>query len=132
MKADLRDRAERVRAGGIPTICGQVVTSGLSRKTQAARPLATGSVFASLLAQSPEGYALACEALATARDPDYKRITAPVCILSGTEDKISTPEDCAAIAAATRGHVIKMPDVGHWGLLEDVVKVAAALIAFVE
>lgn len=130
-KAALAARAETVRKGGMVAVAAAITAAGTSAKTQSTRPLATGSVFASLMSQPSEGYASACLALAGGVDPDYGKITAPVCIVAGEEDKTSPKATTEFLQAATGAKVVDMPGVGHWHLLEDVEGLAGVFTAFV-
>jgi pimeloyl-ACP methyl ester carboxylesterase len=52
-----------------------------------------------LLSQTPEGYASLCNAIISAKQPDYFRITCPVLIISGEEDKTASLNDSEEIMA---------------------------------
>jgi pimeloyl-ACP methyl ester carboxylesterase len=78
----------------------------------------------SLLGQDPQGYAKSCAALAgsVADSLDFSRIKAKTFLLTGAEDKVSTPELCARYATAMQGvaaDAVVLPSVGHWHVLED-------------
>lgn len=127
------DRAATVRKGGMSTVANTILGAGTSAFTQSSRPLSSGAVLASLLSSPSEGYARACEALGSALDPDYERITAPVFLLAGEEDKTCPKATVDFLATKLpQAKVQTLKDVGHWHQLEDVDATAAALKAFVQ
>lgn len=68
---------------------------------RAAQPGVVDSDRAMIAATDPEGYAACCEAIAGADlRPALGGVTAPTLVLSGREDPATTPEECAALAAA--------------------------------
>lgn len=129
----MRERAATVRKGGMSAVATTILGAGTSAFTQSSRPLSSGAVLASLLSSPPEGYARACEALASALDPAYERVTAPALLLAGEEDKTS-PKDTIDFLASElpRAKVHTLKNVGHWHVLEDVDATADALKAFIE
>jgi pimeloyl-ACP methyl ester carboxylesterase len=80
----------------------------------------------------PEGYALACEALAEADATDaVSRVTAPVLVLHG--EKEPPPFHAAAqwlAATLPSAEVVRLPRTAHAPALEDPPAVAQALRAF--
>lgn len=127
------DRAATVRKGGMSAVANTILGAGTAAFTQSSRPLSSGAVLASLLSSPSEGYASACEALGSAIDPDYERITVPVFILAGEEDKTCPKATVDFLATKLpQAKVQTLKDVGHWHQLEDVDATAAALKAFVQ
>ncbi|KAL9624729.1 MAG: hypothetical protein Q9160_001083 [Pyrenula sp. 1 TL-2023] len=132
-----RQRAATVRNGGglrASGVATAVATAGTSARTKSEQPVAFSAVRASLASQNPEGYAKGCTALAkTAEEEDIplEKIECPVLILTGDEDKLSTPELVEKMKARIRrAKVAVLPDVGHWSVMEDVEAVTGAVRKF--
>jgi pimeloyl-ACP methyl ester carboxylesterase len=84
------------------------------------------------LSQDAEGYAKACAALAGSAGEtlDVKSLRIPVSIVTGEEDKVSSPALCQKYSEATGGgHVEVLRNVGHWHLFEDVDQTVKAVLA---
>ena len=118
----LHARAKTVRDSGMVAVADTVIGASLSPTTQKTRPELVGFARELLSRQQPEGYALACEALAGSSEPDWSRITAKVIIVSGSDDKVSSPAAVESIVSnltsATK-EVISFKEVGHWHTLEN-------------
>lgn len=74
------------------------------------------------ISQNPQGYAALCQAIATAKAPDYAAITAPYLIVSGSQDKSATPESCDFIFDRVNSSLKRLeviPDIGHWYCVEE-------------
>lgn len=123
-------RATLARSHGMDAVVDTVVSGGTSEKSKKDNPLAITAVRLSLLAQDPEGYAKACSALAKATDPLYfSQIQAETSIITGAEDKISSPELCEKYdtqLSISKGLTV-LPSVGHWHVFEDTNGVAKAV-----
>ncbi|RSH89815.1 hypothetical protein EHS25_001801 [Saitozyma podzolica] len=79
------------------------------------------------------GYARACEALASALDAAYERVTTPALLLASEEDKTSPKANIDFLASELpRAKVCTLKNVAHWHVLEDVDVTADALKAFTE
>ena len=74
-----------------------------------------------LCRQDPEGYALACEALAQSSIAPWKEITAKAIVVSGEEDKVSTVAVGKSIGdnLASSSEQCVLSDTGHWHMLEQ-------------
>lgn len=123
-------RAKAVREGGMAACADTVVGNGFAAKSFTSRTAVVGFGRELLSRQSPEGYALACLALAAADDPAWAEIQAPTTIISGSEDKVSSPATCSAIAdllGKNMRDLITWQDVGHWHTLENAEESAAVL-----
>ncbi|KAI9729167.1 MAG: hypothetical protein M1834_007074 [Cirrosporium novae-zelandiae] len=129
---DCRKRAAAVRAGGMAAIAEAVIIGGTSAKTKASRALSLSLLRASLMSQNPEGYAKGCTALAdTTKDIDTSRLSMPTLVITGREDKASTPEWVEEL----RGKISDcqtsvLEEVGHWHIYEDVEGVANVVQPF--
>lgn len=125
--AALTARASTVRAGGLSSIASAVTVAGISSASLSS-PLVKNAVLASLLSTPAEGYARACLAAASASDPDYSKITAPVLIIAGAEDKTCPKATVDFLVEHIKGAKVEtLGSVGHWLQLEDAEGVAKAL-----
>jgi 3-oxoadipate enol-lactonase len=119
----LRARGRTVRDSGMIAVADTVIGASLSPTTLKSRPELVGFARELLSRQQPEGYALACEALAESTEPDWQKITAQVIIASGAEDKVGAPSACESIATSLKGakkvEIVPFEQVGHWYTLED-------------
>lgn len=116
-------RAAAVRAKGMLAsgTADAVSESGTSNATKVYQPVAYAAVRASLLSTSPEGYAKACTALTTASPMPVEKLTMPVLLITGDEDKTSP------VNVVTDLHN-RIPDsqmevlrcTGHWHVYENV------------
>jgi len=103
-----------------------------SPTVQTRAPEILGFVRELLLAQNPEGYARACEALADAKAVDLSGVDAPVLLLRGDDDKVSTKETVDANAQRTP-HTSRpaiLEGCGHWTPIEAAARVTTALVKF--
>ncbi|GIZ38715.1 hypothetical protein CKM354_000212100 [Cercospora kikuchii] len=126
-------RATLVRQKTMAGVVDAVVGAGTSAKTQSENGLAISAVRMSLLAQDPEGYAKACDALAGATESlDLSAISADTLIVTGSEDKVSPPALCQGYSEKLKNSkgVVVLQDVGHWHVFEDAQGVANSLKAF--
>jgi 2-keto-4-pentenoate hydratase/2-oxohepta-3-ene-1,7-dioic acid hydratase in catechol pathway/alpha-beta hydrolase superfamily lysophospholipase len=124
-------RAARVRTGGMAPVADGIVTVATSTQTQTQRPVVAALVRELLLGQSEEGYALACEALAAAADPDFASVKAPVLQVTGDVDKtspVALNDDIFSLLPSSRLHVLD--GVGHWHTLEAPEQVTGPLLDF--
>lgn len=125
-----RARAEAVRKGGMAAVADAVVGNAFAGKTLNERPeiLAFGREL--LSRQNAEGYALACLSLADSKDPDWGAIKAKTTIVSGSEDRVSSPSVCKAIADLLEHaevNIVTFDGVGHWHTLETASESAKVL-----
>lgn len=132
-------RAVVVRESGMREVALTVTKNATSGFTKSSRPLAYSAVQMSLLSQDPEGYAKGCTALAGARDlePDfYKKAgkhVKQVLIITGDEDKISSPETAKKVAEEIGAvNTLVLKDVGHWHAFEDPDGLTKAMRGFLE
>jgi 2-keto-4-pentenoate hydratase/2-oxohepta-3-ene-1,7-dioic acid hydratase in catechol pathway/pimeloyl-ACP methyl ester carboxylesterase len=126
-------RARAVRVGGMKACVDAVAANGVSAKTKKVNSLAIAAVRASLLAQSPEGYAKGCTALGGSKDLtlDYTQLSMPTLIVTGSEDKVSPPTLVRKMEGGMKDVKVEvLSDVGHWHVFEDVEGVVRAVKAF--
>lgn len=127
-------RAESVRKGGMAAVADTVVGNAFAARTLKERPEIVAFGRELLSRQNAEGYALACLSLAESRDPEWSAIKAKTTIVSGSEDRVSTPALCKAIAEElghTKVDLVTFEGVGHWHTLENAKESAEVLKAAV-
>ena len=114
-------RAALVRAEGMDAVVDAVSTAGTSDRTKSSNLVALSAVRTSLLGQASEGYAKACTALAESPTLDLGSIKAKTVIITGAEDKVSSPQVCEGYKHKLPNvvHVELLEDVGHWHVFED-------------
>lgn len=133
LSEELYTRAALVRSEGLGAVLDSVSSQETSQATQSGNFLALSAVRLSLLAQSAEGYAKACTALAeTAVGSDIGQVDAETLIVTGADDRISSPQVCDDYKQrfAKAAHVEVLAGVGHWHVFEDPVGVSKALGTF--
>jgi 3-oxoadipate enol-lactonase len=83
-------------------------------------------------APAARGYARSCEALGSAAEPDTARVTAPLLLLTGTEDKVGPPAAAEELAGrVSQEATLRVYDaVGHWTAIEAPHEVATDLQKF--
>ncbi|WP_324645015.1 alpha/beta hydrolase [Pseudarthrobacter sp. LT1] len=130
-KEATRARAALVREKGMAAVADTVATAATADHAAIGNPLVRPFVRELLLGQDPEAYAQACEALAAATNPDLARIQSKVLLLTGSEDKVSTPESNEAIAGELgQAELLVAPGTGHWTVPEAPDFVTAAVLDF--
>jgi len=129
----LTTRADKVRSEGLNSVVGPLVDAALSRRTRRTQPLVVGTVRASILSRSVEGYARTSLALAGATTPPaYADIVADTLIVIGNEDKLAPRSEGADIICkgVRKARVVALKDVGHWPQLEKIDETAKLLKDF--
>ncbi|MGH3504892.1 MAG: alpha/beta fold hydrolase [Nocardioidaceae bacterium] len=126
------ERAATVRAEGMAAVAGGIVTGATSEHTRRKHPERAAFVRELLLRQPAEGYAQSCEALAAATEPDTAKITAPLLLLTGSDDKTGPPAASEEISArvAQDATVRVYDNVGHWTAVEAPAEVTSHLGKF--
>lgn len=115
----LRERAQKVRADGMSSIADAIVAGGTSKDTKINNPSAAAFVRESIMAQSPEGYALNCEALAAAKAADLSGLQCETLLITGDEDRTAPVEVNRAMASALSRPVLHtVSGCGHWASIE--------------
>lgn len=128
----LRDRAAKVRGGGLVEVADAIAAGAVSAETKAARPEVAAFVRELVMRQSPEGYARSCEALAAAQGSDLSAIHCPVLVITGDEDGVSPPAAAKKVAAMfpQPARTIILPRCGHWQSIERPAEVNEAIVNF--
>ncbi|KAJ5187573.1 hypothetical protein N7449_010567 [Penicillium cf. viridicatum] len=124
------ERASLVRRQGMLAVADTVATAGTSQRTKTS--LGFTAVRVSLLATEPESYAKACTALADCKALPVQCVQAKTLIVTGDEDKVSSPALCAAYAERIPNALppVVLSKVGHWHVFEDFHGVANAVARF--
>ena len=127
----LRDRAAKVRAEGMASIADAIVAGGTSNDTKINNPAAAAYVRESIMAQSAEGYARNCEALAGAAPADLSKIGCPVLLITGDEDKTAPPDVARAMTTHLKSSDLQiLAGCGHWATIERAKQVNYAMTVF--
>ena len=132
----IRARADKVKQGGLQGMqetADALLNTAVSAYTQRNNPSAYAFVRESLLRQTPAAYAATCEALAQARGADIERIASPVLLITGDEDKVSSPETIYAMARRLpTAKTVVMSRCGHWTPIEKPHECARETRAFLK
>ena len=124
----LKARADSVRQGGMVAVADTVAGNAFAPVSYARRRGEVALAREMLARSEPEGYALACEALAGSAPAPAAEVKARVFVLSGKEDKVSTvavgEKLCGSLGSASQE---VWDDVGHWHMLEASEKAAEAI-----
>lgn len=116
----LKKRASSVREAGMVSVADTVVGNAFAAASYTRRKAEVALAREMLTRQDPEGYALACEALAESSPARWDLIRARVLVISGKEDKVSTVAAGQSIASNLGSHTQQLvwDEVGHWHMLE--------------
>ena len=118
-RANIRGRAQKVRAEGMQQVADALLQSSTSSETKAKRHSAVAFVRESLMGQSPDGYARSCEALAEMQAADTSRITCPTLLVTGDEDVVSPPQSVRMMGQKIAGSRVEvLRGCGHWTPVE--------------
>lgn len=115
---------------GMSQVANTVSAGAVSKHTAATNPAAQAFIRHLVLSTSPEGYAAACRALASAPKIDAKETPCPVSIIGGQEDYLAGPDAVKAWAGEVpknNGRSVVLQDVSHWGAIEAPQEVGKAL-----
>jgi len=125
------DRAAIVRNAGMGEIAGDSAMATTGSRTHRDRPELIGFVKELMLGQDKEAYALGCEALAKAHQPDLSTFTAPTLLITGSDDKVTTPEQANELAESLQRVTVAIIDgVGHWSAVEASAEVSRLIREF--
>ncbi len=125
------DRAAIVRKAGMGEIADSSAAATTGSRTHSDRPELIGFVKELVLGQDSEGYALGCEALANAHQPDLSRFAAPTLLITGSDDKVTTPEQANELADSLQRATVAIIDgIGHWSAVEASAEVSRLIGEF--
>ena len=118
-RANIRGRAQKVRAEGMQQVADALVQASTSSETKQKRHAAVAFVRESLMAQDPDGYARSCEALAEMQAADTAKIACPTLLVTGDEDVVSPPQSVRMMAQKIAGSRVEvLRGCGHWTPVE--------------
>jgi 3-oxoadipate enol-lactonase len=118
-RANIRARAQKVRAEGMQAVADGLVQASTSSETKAKRHAAVAFVRESLMGQDPDGYARSCEALAAMQPADTAKISCPVLLVTGDEDAVAPPQAVRMMGEKILGSRVEvLRGCGHWTPVE--------------
>lgn len=130
-RATWDQRAAAARSDGIAALAPATLSRWLTPDFQKAHPEAVEQIRDVLLRTSPQGYALACEAL---RDFDVRArvgtIATPTLAVAGRYDTGTPPSATEAVASAIPGSRFELLDAAHLAPVEQSHRFAALLETF--
>ncbi|RMZ78378.1 hypothetical protein DV738_g3940, partial [Chaetothyriales sp. CBS 135597] len=100
-----------------------------------ATPLQKALIREMLLGQTTEGYVAHCKAIKNATPPDYAKVTAPILVIAGDEDKSAPLTGVQTIYQALGSSDKKLEvlnGVGHWIAVESPDEVGPLIKTFVD
>lgn len=111
-------RIETVQKDGMQPMADTIPQGAVGAK---ASPLAKAFIRELLLGQDPAGYCSNCRVIVNAKPPAYSKISMPVLILAGDEDKSAPLEGCKKMfeeMGTSEKRLEIMQGIGHWHCLE--------------
>jgi pimeloyl-ACP methyl ester carboxylesterase len=111
-------RIEKVQLEGMQAMADTIPAAAVGKK---ASPLAKAFIRELLLGQSPAGYCSNCRVIMNAKPPNYSKISIPILILAGDEDKSAPLAGCKKMfgeIGTSEKKLEIMEGVGHWHCLE--------------
>lgn len=123
-------RIEAVKKEGMQPMADTVPQAAVGSK---ASPLASAFIRELLLGQDPAGYCNNCRVIVNAKPPNYSKISIPVLILAGEEDKSAPLEGCKKMfeeMGTSEKKLEVMQGIGHWHCLEAFEDVAKLIEGF--
>ena len=124
-------RAHQVRAAGMASVCGAVISRWFTPEFAAAAPAVVDGFRAEFERTNPGGYAGCCAAIASMdQRPALPAIAAPTLVLAGADDPATPPEHGAVIARAIpRSRFEVIPRAAHLAAVSAPTQVTSALEA---
>jgi pimeloyl-ACP methyl ester carboxylesterase len=98
-----------------------------------ASPLVKAFIRELLLSQDPAGYCSNCRVIVNAKPPNYSKISMPVLILAGAEDKSAPLEGCQRMLGeigSSKKKLEILQGIGHWHCLEAFEEVGSMIEQF--
>jgi pimeloyl-ACP methyl ester carboxylesterase len=123
-------RIEAVQKDGMQPMADTVPQAAVGSR---ASPLASAFIRELLLAQDPTGYCNNCRVIVNAKPPNYSKISIPILILAGEEDKSAPLEGCKKMfeeMGTSEKKLEVMQGIGHWHCLEAFEDVAELIEGF--
>ncbi|RAL00634.1 alpha/beta fold hydrolase [Aspergillus ibericus CBS 121593] len=128
----MTQRSELASTDGMESLANTIPKSATGARSS---PLVQAFIRELLIGQNPKGYAVLCQAIATAPMIDYSAITAPFLLIAGEEDKSASMEGCQHIYARVSSenrHLEVLRGVGHWHCVEAPEAVGQAIARFAD
>lgn len=129
-----QQRIEAVQSGGLEPLVPTVLELWFSEAFRASQPALTQG-FGNLLARTPaEGYVASCAVLIDSDlGPRLAAIGAPTLVLAGELDRVTSPEQCRALAAALHaGRFEPIPQAAHLPCIEQPKHMASLIRRFLQ
>lgn len=126
-----RSRAAAVRAGGLAEIAATSPARWFTPAFAADHPAIVEPLQRTLRGQSPEGYAACCDALASADlQGEIAAIAAPVLVIAGAADPVTTVADGVALCARLRHAWLATLTASHLSNIEAPAAFSRAVHSF--
>jgi 3-oxoadipate enol-lactonase len=126
-----QSRAAAVRAAGLDEIAAGSPARWFTPSFAEHHAATVHTMLQKLRRQSPEGYAACCDALAVADlRSDISRIRAPVLVIAGNEDPVTTVADAQAICAAIAQSALAIVPGSHLSNIEAPAAFTRELLSF--
>jgi 3-oxoadipate enol-lactonase len=128
---DYAARAKLVRQRGMAAIADGVIGRWFTPAFPGRRPDLVAGIRSLLLATQPEGYAGACEAVASMDlYEDVARIGAPTLLIAGAEDPATPPELSREIDRRIKSAtVVVIPGASHLATIEQPEAITGQILA---
>ncbi len=115
----LEKRAEAAQLEGMAGIADSISTESVAAASGDAGVLARTFVRASLMRQTPAGYAWHCRALAGARAANHAAIACPTLLIAGERDPVAPVAAAETLKGRIGGAELEiLPGAGHWMTIE--------------
>ncbi|KAF2656028.1 3-oxoadipate enol-lactone hydrolase [Lophiostoma macrostomum CBS 122681] len=123
-------RIDAVQKDGMEALANSLPNTAPAK---GASPLARAFIRELILAQDPAGYISNCRVLLDSKPPDYSKISIPVLVLAGEEDKTAPVESCKKMfeemgTSEKKLEIVK--GVGHWVCIESFEEVGKQILSF--
>lgn len=126
-----RSRAESVRRDGLNGIAASAPARWFAPEFVLRQPVIVGQMQKTLRAQSAEGYAACCDALAAADlTVAASTIRAATLVIAGACDPVTTVSDAQALAGAIPGAVLRTLPASHLSNIETPDRFTDAVASF--
>jgi pimeloyl-ACP methyl ester carboxylesterase len=123
-------RIEAVQKHGMQPMADSIPQAAVGKT---ASPLAKAFIRELLLGQDPAGYCSNCRVIVDAKPPNYSKISVPVLVLAGEEDKSAPLEGCKKMfeeMGTGEKRLEIMHGVGHWHCIEAFEEVGRLIKSF--
>lgn len=123
-------RIEAVEKDGMQPMADSVPQAAVGK---GASPLVKAFIRELLLGQDPFGYISNCRVIVNSKPPNYSKISIPVLVLAGEEDKSAPLEGCQKMLeemGTSEKKLEIMQGIGHWHCLEAPTQVTELIRTF--